>query len=183
MKAKDVRNYLSRLEKILKTLAREGRHIDFETRLEDYSKLLKAWLKVAPKGETPPERFLFLADLDRFGGPLEIDLRDIAVATTLSEDTSTIVAFADHLIKSAYVCRTHHQPHLMEEYLKTLVYFYYRCVANEDLEKSLSSRLDNGLDMLYASIRSLRQERSSEDAMIAEEEKSFFMYCYVFLSL
>lgn len=171
MIAKDVRQFLTRFETTLKVLAREGRHAELDARLEDFQKLLGAWLDVAPPGETPPERIRLFAIIDRFGGPLEVNLRDVAEAATLSGDTSTVVALADHILRSANACLNCRQPRLMEEFLNTLVFFHYKCLRSDDMADAIGSRLDSGLYYLFIKMRSLHRDTDERDSPIDEAER------------
>ena len=173
MIAKDVRQFLTRFETTLKVLAREGRHVELDARLDDYQKLLGAWLDVAPPGETPPERMRFLSIVDRFGGPLEVDLRDVAEAATLSGDTSTVVALADQVLRAAFACLHRRQPRLMEELLNTLVFLYYQCLRTDALADAVGSRLDSGLHSLFISMRSPNRDTDERDSPVDSEERPF----------
>ncbi len=154
MIAKDVRQFLKRFETTLKVLAREGRYVELDARFDDYQKLLNAWLDVAPPGVSPSERIRLFSIIDTFGGPLEIDARDIAAAAALSGDSSTVVTLAEQLLHSAFACFHKQQPRLMEEFLKPLVFLYYRCIQNKPLAEALGDRLDSGLHSLLSAIRS-----------------------------
>jgi len=173
MIAKDVRQFLTRFETTLKVLAREGRHVELDARLDDFQKLLGAWLDVAPPGEAPPERMRFLSIVDRFGGPLEVDLRDVAEAATLSGDTSTVVALTDHVLRAAFACLHRRQPRLMEEFLNTLVFFYYECLRTDEMADAIGSRLDSGLHSLFMSMRSPHRDTDERDSPIDDEERPF----------
>lgn len=156
MIAKDVRRFLKRFTTTLSVLAREGRHVELEARFEDFHKLLGAWLDVAPPGAAPPERLRFLTIIDRFGGPFEVDMYEIARAATLSDDSSTVVVVADQLMRGAFACLHRDQPRLMEELLNTLVFLYYQCVEREALADAVGHRLDSGLHSLFMAMRAVQ---------------------------
>lgn len=155
MIAKDIRSFLRRFELTLKVLAREGRQIELEARFEDFQKLLDAWLDVAPLNTTPPERMLFLKSLDRFSGPLEISMYDIAEAATFSGDSSTAVTVASQFFHSAFACHERQQIRLMEEFLNYLSFLYIRCSRSDDLSDAIGNRLDSGLYALFTRMQSL----------------------------
>ena len=158
MIANDVRRFLKRFETTLAVLARDARHVELEARFEDFHKLLGAWLDIAPPGATPPERMRFLTIIDRFGGPFEIDIYEVARAGTLSGDSSTVVVLADQLMRSAFACLRHEQPRLMEEFLNTLVFLYYQCLERGALADAMAHRLDSGLHSLFMAMRAVPSE-------------------------
>lgn len=167
MIAKDVREFLKQFELTLAVLAREGRQAELESRLEDFRKLVAAWLDVAPEGAAPPDRMRFLMAADRFAGPFEIDMRRIAEAAVRSGDSSTVVALANQLIRNALVCRRRGQPRLMEDCLNAVVVLYSMGAEREGLAQALGSHLDNSLHSLLLDVwgnRPEMKERSQWDS-------------------
>ncbi len=153
MIAKDVRKFLKRFETTLTELARDGRHVQLKARFEDYHKLLDAWLDVAPPGTSLPPQLRFLALVDRFGGPFEIETHEIARAAAESDDSSTVVEVAEQLIHGALACHHRDQPRLMEGLLNPLVFLYYKCIERDSLADALGYRLDSGLHSLFMAVR------------------------------
>lgn len=158
MIARDVRRFLKRFETTLAVLARDARHVELEARFEDFHKLLGAWLDIAPPGAAAPERMRFLSIIDRFGGPFEIDIYEVARASALSGDSSTVVVLTDQLMRSAFACLRRDQPRLMEEFLNTLVRLYYQCLERTALADAMSHRLDSGLHSLFMAMRAVPSE-------------------------
>lgn len=163
MIAKDLRQFLKRLGTMLAVLARDGQHVQLKTRFEDYHKLLEAWLDIAPPESPPPDRLRFLSLVDRFGGPLEIDMYEIARAAALSDDSSTVVVVADQILHGAFACLRQDQPRLMEDLLKALVHLYYQCIDRKDLANAIGHRLDSGLHSLFFAMRSRNFDTSERD--------------------
>ena len=163
MIAKDVRNFLKQYETMLTVLAREGRHVELRNRLDDFQKMLRVWLDIAPPDAAPPDRIRFFSLVDTFGGPLEIDAHGIAKAATKSKDSETVGVVAKALNGSAFACLHRDQPRLMESFLNTLVYLYYQCVENEQLADALGGRLDEDLHSLLTTVRSRHPELDEDE--------------------
>lgn len=153
MIAKDVRRFLKQLQTMLTVLARDGRHVELQSRFEDFQKLLDAWLDIVPPDTAAPDRLRWLVLVDRFGGPLEIDINKIARAAALSADSSTVVVVANEIMQGAFSCYHRNQPKLMDEFLQTLVFLYYQCVDHDGVADALGHRIDSGLHSLLMTMR------------------------------
>lgn len=141
---------------MLTVLARDGRHVQLQSRFEDFHKLLDAWLDVVPPDTAPPDPFRWLVLVDKFGGPLEININQIAHSAALSADSSTVVSLANELFQCAFTCYRRNQPRLMEDFLRTLVFLYYQCIDRDEITDNLGDRLNRGLHSLFVTTRSTR---------------------------
>lgn len=150
MSTKDLREFFSKFAASLQVLARDGRHVELETKLQALSELLDAWLDVAPPQADRPERSRLFTLFDRFNGPLDIDMRDLAEQAVLSNDTTTQRVLTDAVARFAFRCIHREQPALAQEYLDSLVYLYYRCRDNEPALDAVGTRLDTILDALLS---------------------------------
>ncbi|MCW5757303.1 MAG: hypothetical protein KIT54_08720 [Phycisphaeraceae bacterium] len=153
MPAGQVRQFLGRLEAVLKKIAREGRHVELEERLANLGSIRDAWLGMIQPGTKPPERIRLMRTYDKFAGPLELDLHDIAMAAAQSGDPPTVEEVANYLMQSAFACKYAGQIRLMAAHLDVAVYLYYRCVHSEPLREAVGKRLDSSLGSLFLLIR------------------------------
>lgn len=152
MSTKDLQQFFSHFSESLQVLAREGRHVELEAKLESLSDLLDAWLDVIPENAEAPSRSHLFVVIERFDGPLEIDLRKVVEAATLSKDTSTLVALMHMLARYAFRCLRRNQPALAREFLDTSLFSYYRCDGNDDLLDAVGLRLDSMLNSLLTHV-------------------------------
>ncbi len=150
MNTKDLREFFSKFSASLQVLARDGRHVELATKLDALSELLDAWLDVAPPKADRPERSRLFALFERFNGPLDVDMRDIAEQAVLSNDTTTQRVVTDAVARFAFRCIHREQSALAQEYLDSLVYLYYRCRDNESALDAVGTRLDTILDTLLS---------------------------------
>lgn len=150
MSAKDLREFFSKFSASLQVLARDGRHVELDSKLEAFSDLLEAWLDVAPPQAHRPERSRLFALFDRFNGPLDVDMRVLAEQAVLSGDTTTQRVVTDKVALFAFRCIHRGQLALSQEYLDSLVYLYYRCRDSDSSLDAVGTRLDSILDSLLS---------------------------------
>lgn len=152
MPAGQVRQFLKRLDAVLKQLARDGRHIELEERLNDLRALRDSWLPMLPANAQPPDPWWMRAD-QSFAGSLEIEPRALADSAAQSGDASTLDEALGYLAQSALACEHYHQIPLMSRHLDALVYLCYKTLRVEALCVTAGSRLDSLLGSLLLSGR------------------------------
>ncbi|MCR9217279.1 MAG: hypothetical protein NXI14_08775 [bacterium] len=152
MSTKDLKQFFSKLSDSLAVLAREGRHVELETKLEALGELLDAWLDVAPPQADRPERTGLFALFDRFAGPVDVDLRELAKQGVRSGDSTTLSVLVNASARFAYQCINREQSKISGEYLDSLVFLYYQCRDNDILLDAVGTRLDSILDALVSRI-------------------------------
>ena len=184
MSTKDLKHFFGQFSNSLQVLAREGRHIELRSRMDMLSELLELWLSVVPKGRERPERFRPFAILDRFNGPLDIDIREVAKQGAVSADAGTVQTLADSFARLAFRCLRAEQYALAQEYLDAVTYLYYQCKDNDDLLKVVGDRLDTILDSLflpYTYPESILQGPPSEGLVASLRFSLRLLYAAIFL--
>lgn len=149
MPANQVRQFLVRFRAVLKTLAREGREIEFKDRLEELGSLRDAWLSVIPPNATPPARSRWLQSNDTFDGPFEVDLDDMVEAAVQSKDPPSTVALLRYLFRSVHVCKEACQYQLMAYHLDIAASMWYRCVQLDEFREPIGHKLDSFLGTMF----------------------------------
>ncbi len=150
MSTKDLKEFFSKFSASLQVLARDRRHVELESKLEALHVLLEAWLDVAPPKADRPERSRLFMLFDRFSGPLDVDMRDLAEQAVLSGDTTTQQVITDAVARFAFRCFHRDQPALAQEYLDSLVFLYYRCRDSDSSLDAVGTRLDTILHSLLS---------------------------------
>ncbi len=163
-----VRQFLKRLDAVLRQLARDGRHIELEERLNDLRALRDTWLPMLPANVQPPAPWWMRAD-QSFAGSLEIEPRALAESAAQSGDALTLEETLGYLAQSAIACEHYHQIPLMSQHLDALVSLCYKALRVEALCVTAGSRLDSLLHSLLLSGRPDLQRRDAVPSEIQAE--------------
>jgi len=174
--ALDTRQFFRRLGSDLMRLAEEGDALGFQTRLEEFTKFLAAWLDVAPIGTAPPRPTMFSIGEPAYAGPLEIDFFDLLRAATRSEDAETHKAVVYGVCKIMVLAEQRKQASLYREATRMFSFSLWCAVNNEKLRDPAREMFDRRMHSMAWPFKCLRfrldqPSRAEAEQLYAEESQ------------